>query len=122
MSGWRWNPRQPGAQMALAEDGTYLGYLSGGCLEQSVVLEAQAAIRDGRNRLVRTGSRLRCVFSNIEVVDLNLNCFNCIRRTQPELPFCSGYPGVRRTTGRKAADPRRPPASICPLLPAFVRF
>ncbi len=48
-------PRQPGAQMALAEDGTYFGYLSGGCLEQSVVLEAQAAIRDGRNRLVRYG-------------------------------------------------------------------
>ncbi len=48
-------PRQPGAQMALAEDGTYFGYLSGGCLEQSVALEAQAAIRDGRNRLVRYG-------------------------------------------------------------------
>lgn len=48
-------PRQPGAQMALAEDGTYFGYLSGGCLEQSVALEAQAAIREGRNRLVRYG-------------------------------------------------------------------
>ena len=48
-------PRLPGAQMAVAEDGTYLGYLSGGCLEQAVALEAQGAIRDGCNRLVRYG-------------------------------------------------------------------
>ena len=37
-------PRQPGAQMAVAEDGRYAGYLSGGCLEQAVALEAQAVI------------------------------------------------------------------------------
>ena len=48
-------PRQPGAQMAVAEDGRYAGYLSGGCLEQAVALEAQAAIAEGQNRLVRYG-------------------------------------------------------------------
>jgi xanthine dehydrogenase accessory factor len=48
-------PRPVGAQMAVAEDGRFIGYLSGGCLEQAVVLEAQSAIRDGRNRLVRYG-------------------------------------------------------------------
>ncbi|RUP09173.1 XdhC family protein [Hyphomicrobium sp.] len=48
-------PRQPGAQMAVAEDGSFVGYLSGGCLEAAVVLEAQAAIRAGENRLVRYG-------------------------------------------------------------------
>jgi len=48
-------PRQPGAQMAVAEDGSYAGYLSGGCLEQVVVFEAQAVIKEGRNRLVRYG-------------------------------------------------------------------
>ena len=48
-------PRPVGAQMAVAEDGRFIGYLSGGCLEQAVVLEAQSAIRDGRNRLIRYG-------------------------------------------------------------------
>lgn len=49
------SPRQAGAQMAVAEDGRYVGYLSGGCLEEAVVLEAQAAIAQGANRLVRYG-------------------------------------------------------------------
>ncbi len=48
-------PRQAGAQMAVAEDGRYVGYLSGGCLEQAVALEAQAVIAAGQNRLVRYG-------------------------------------------------------------------
>lgn len=48
-------PRQAGAQMAVAEDGRYAGYLSGGCLEQAVALEAQSVIAAGRNKLVRYG-------------------------------------------------------------------
>ncbi len=48
-------PRQPGAQMAVAEDGRSAGYLSGGCLEAAVVHEGQDAIKTGRNRLVRYG-------------------------------------------------------------------
>ena len=48
-------PREAGAQMAVAEDGSYAGYMSGGCLEQAVVLEAQAVIRSGQNMVVRYG-------------------------------------------------------------------
>lgn len=48
-------PRQPGAQMAVAEDGRYAGYLSGGCLEQAVALEAQDVIAKGANRTIRYG-------------------------------------------------------------------
>lgn len=48
-------PRQPGAQMAVTEDGRYAGYLSGGCLERAVVLEAQAVIASGANRILRYG-------------------------------------------------------------------
>jgi xanthine dehydrogenase accessory factor len=48
-------PRQPGAQMAVADDGRYVGYLSGGCLEQAVALEARDVIASGKNRLVRYG-------------------------------------------------------------------
>ena len=48
-------PRQPGAQMAVAEDGQYAGYLSGGCLESAVVLEAQSVIASRQNRMLRYG-------------------------------------------------------------------
>lgn len=48
-------PRQPGAQMAVAEDGRYCGYLSGGCLEQAVALEAKDVIAASSNRIVRYG-------------------------------------------------------------------
>lgn len=49
------SPRGLGAQMAVCEDGTYAGYLSGGCLEQAIALEAQALLAKGENRLVRYG-------------------------------------------------------------------
>jgi xanthine dehydrogenase accessory factor len=49
------SPRGIGAQMAVCEDGTYAGYLSGGCLEQAIALEAQALLAKGENRLVRYG-------------------------------------------------------------------
>jgi xanthine dehydrogenase accessory factor len=49
------SPRGLGAQMAVCEDGSYAGYLSGGCLEQAIALEAQALLASGTNRLVRYG-------------------------------------------------------------------
>lgn len=49
------SPRHAGAQMAVCEDGSYTGYLSGGCLEQAIALEAQALIAKGESRLVRYG-------------------------------------------------------------------
>lgn len=60
-------PRQPGAQMAVAEDGRYAGYLSGGCLEEAVALEAKAVIAAGKNRLIRYGKGSR-------YVDIRLPC------------------------------------------------
>lgn len=49
------SPRPIGAQMAVCEDGRYAGYLSGGCLEQAIVLEAQALLTSGESKLVRYG-------------------------------------------------------------------
>jgi xanthine dehydrogenase accessory factor len=48
-------PRGAGAQMAVSETGRYVGYLSGGCMEQAVAFEALATIREGQNKLVRYG-------------------------------------------------------------------
>lgn len=49
------SPRPVGAQMAVCEDGTYAGYLSGGCLEQALALEATALLARGESCLVRYG-------------------------------------------------------------------
>lgn len=48
-------PRPLGAQMAVSHDGTFTGYLSGGCIEQSVAEEATRAIAARGNRRVRYG-------------------------------------------------------------------
>jgi len=49
------SPRALGAQMAVTEDGDWVGYLSGGCLERAIVAEAISAIEAGRSRRVRYG-------------------------------------------------------------------
>jgi len=48
-------PRALGAQMAVSESGQWCGYISGGCLEQAIALEAADAIEAGRHRLIRYG-------------------------------------------------------------------
>jgi xanthine dehydrogenase accessory factor len=48
-------PRPLGAHMAIAEDGRFKGYLSGGCLEHTIVEAALEVIRAGENRLIRYG-------------------------------------------------------------------
>ena len=71
------SPRPLGSQMAVAEDGRYVGYLSGGCLEQAVALEARAVIAAGENRLVRYGRGSR--YFDIQLpcgsgIDLYFDC------------------------------------------------
>ena len=48
-------PRDPGAAMAVNEDGEVAGSVSGGCVEGAVVGEAQEVIRDGKPRLLDFG-------------------------------------------------------------------
>ena len=48
-------PRAEGAQMAVSETGQWSGYISGGCLESAIALEAVAAIKAGKPRLLRYG-------------------------------------------------------------------
>ncbi|WP_417613963.1 XdhC family protein [Parasphingorhabdus sp.] len=46
----------PGAHMAVAEDGSSIGSFSGGCVETAVIAEALDVIRDGRPRETRFGA------------------------------------------------------------------
>lgn len=48
--------RDPGAHMAVAQDGRVAGSLSGGCIEQAVVAEALSCLKQGAARVVRFGA------------------------------------------------------------------
>lgn len=65
------SPRPLGAQMAVAEGGAWVGYLSGGCIERAVAEEAVDAIRSGRSRRVRYGRGSR-------YIDISLPCGSAI--------------------------------------------
>jgi xanthine dehydrogenase accessory factor len=49
--------RKPGARMLIYADGSYLGLLSGGCLEADLQLHAQEVIEHGRTRAVEYDMR-----------------------------------------------------------------
>lgn len=62
-------PRDPGATMAVSEDGDVAGSVSGGCVEGAVVTEALAVITgDGSPRLVSFG------YSDDEAFAVGLTC------------------------------------------------
>ncbi|MFW6027943.1 MAG: XdhC family protein [bacterium] len=48
--------RAPGAMMAVSESGEQAGYISGGCIDADVVLQAQGAIKSGKPQLLRYGA------------------------------------------------------------------
>src|SRR5215471_14544925 len=48
-------PRRPGAKMAIAEDGEFVGSVSGGCVENDVVEHAKQVIEEDHPRLVPYG-------------------------------------------------------------------
>ncbi|WP_281035880.1 XdhC family protein [Rhizobium leguminosarum] len=47
--------RSLGAQVAVASNGRYCGYVSGGCVEAAVAAEALDAMEEGRDRIVQFG-------------------------------------------------------------------
>jgi len=52
---WGSAPRLAGSQIAVRDDGVFTGSVSGGCVEGAVIEEAQAAMADGKVRLVEFG-------------------------------------------------------------------
>jgi xanthine/CO dehydrogenase XdhC/CoxF family maturation factor len=52
---WGSAPRALGAKLAVDENGSMVGSVSGGCVEGAVVEEALATIRDGKPRLLDFG-------------------------------------------------------------------
>jgi xanthine dehydrogenase accessory factor len=52
---WGSAPRQAGSQIAVRDDGVFVGSVSGGCVEGVVIAEAQAAMKDRKVRLLEFG-------------------------------------------------------------------
>jgi len=52
---WGSAPRQAGSQIAVRDDGAFVGSVSGGCIEGAVIEEALAAMKDGRVRRLEFG-------------------------------------------------------------------
>ncbi len=61
-------PRDPGAAMAVNEDGVVVGSVSGGCVEGAVVEEALDIIETGARRMVTFG------YSDDEAFAVGLTC------------------------------------------------
>lgn len=61
-------PRDPGAAMAVNEDGEVIGSVSGGCVESAVVTEALDIIETGDRRMVTFG------YSDDEAFAVGLTC------------------------------------------------
>ena len=59
--------RNPGAHMAVAEDGSYAGSLSGGCIEKAVIGEAKKAIGAGVAHQIAYGA-------GTAIIDIRLPC------------------------------------------------
>jgi xanthine/CO dehydrogenase XdhC/CoxF family maturation factor len=52
---WGSAPRQAGSQIAIRDDGAFVGSVSGGCIEGAVVEAALAALKDGKVRNLEFG-------------------------------------------------------------------
>jgi xanthine dehydrogenase accessory factor len=61
-------PREPGAAMAVNEDGEVAGSVSGGCVEGAVVAEALDLLETGERKMVTFG------YSDDEAFAVGLTC------------------------------------------------
>lgn len=65
---WGSSPRAEGSLLAVASDGTFLGSVSGGCVESAVIEQALEIIDDGKPRLLEYG------VSDRQAWDVGLAC------------------------------------------------
>lgn len=73
VSTWGSAPRPAGSLLAVNGKGEFVGSVSGGCVEPSVIREALDAIRDGKPRLLEYG------VSNDRAWEVGLACGGTIQ-------------------------------------------
>lgn len=74
-------PRLPGAAMAVAEDGTVAGSVSGGCVEGAVVSEALAVLGGAPPHMVTFG------YSDADALEVGLTCGGTVHLFIEELDW-----------------------------------
>lgn len=52
---WGSSPRPPGSNLVIADDGSFAGSVSGGCVEGEVIRIAKDVIRDGLQQILEFG-------------------------------------------------------------------
>ena len=55
VSSWGSSPRPAGSQLVVSEDGTFVGSVSGGCIEGAVVTEALEVMKTGTPKVLDYG-------------------------------------------------------------------
>ena len=55
VSSWGSSPRPSGSQLAVSDDGTFVGSVSGGCIEGAVVTEALEVMKTGVPKVLDYG-------------------------------------------------------------------
>lgn len=65
---WGSAPRQAGSQIAVRDDGAFVGSVSGGCVEGAVIADAMRAMQE------RTSARLEFGVSDQQAWDVGLAC------------------------------------------------
>src|SRR5665213_3820146 len=70
---WGSSPRPRGSQVAIRDDGLFVGSVSGGCVEAKVVEEALVAMKDQTHRVLEFG------VSNDQAWDVGLACGGTVR-------------------------------------------
>ena len=65
---WGSAPRPAGSQLAVRKDGSFVGSVSGGCVEGAVIAEALDAMADGKPRKLSFG------VSNDQAWEVGLAC------------------------------------------------
>ena len=65
---WGSAPRPAGSQLAINDEGAFVGSVSGGCIEGAVAAEAREAIKDGKVRTLSFG------VSNEQAWEVGLAC------------------------------------------------
>ncbi|HXX68724.1 MAG TPA: XdhC family protein [Polyangiaceae bacterium] len=70
---WGSSPRPRGSQLAVREDGLFLGSVSGGCVEAKVIETAQRLMGAGTHELLEFG------VSNEQAWELGLACGGSVR-------------------------------------------
>jgi xanthine dehydrogenase accessory factor len=70
---WGSAPRAAGSQIAVREDGAFLGSVSGGCVETAVIEAALSSIADGKSRDLEFG------VTDAQAWDVGLACGGRIR-------------------------------------------